>query len=298
MNESALDLSNLFGAALQTMTAQRQEINALDGYNGNHGDNMVENLRMITEALDAKRSQPPSEALRFASQQLQSKGHGGTSQYYARGLNDAAEQLQGRSSIGQPEVMSLVQSLLGAIPSQGHPQQMQGTSSVLSQVLGMAAGQQPQPGGDMLGQVLGMAGGQQPQAGGDLLGQVLGMAGGQEPQAGDDLLGQVLGMAGGQEPQAGGDLLGQVLGMAGGQQPQAGGQDDGLDMGDVVSTLLPAGLAFLQAKQSGADTASALGQALTSALMGGQVNPLQAGTPRAAAGGLIAQSILKALTSR
>jgi hypothetical protein len=280
MNESALDLSNLFGAALQTMTAQRQEINALDGYNGNHGDNMVENLRMITEALDAKKSQPPSEALRFAGQQLQSKGHGGTSQYYARGLNDAAEQLQGRSSIGQPEVMSLVQSLLGAIPSQGHPQQMQGADSVLGQVLGMAAGQQPQAGGDLLGQVLGMAGGQQPQGGSDLLGQVLGMAGGQEPQGGGDLLGQVLGMAGGQ------------------QQPQPRGQDDELDMGDIISTLLPAGLAFLQAKQSGADTASALGQALTGALMGGQVNPLQAGTPRAAAGGLIAQSILKALTGR
>jgi hypothetical protein len=279
MNESALDLSNLFGAALQTMTAQRQEINALDGYNGNHGDNMVENLRMITEALDAKRSQPPTEALRFASQQLQAKGHGGTSQYYARGLNDAAEQLQGRSSMGQPEVMSLVQSLLGAIPSQGHPQQMQGGGSVLDQVLGMATGQQSQAGGDMLGQVLGMATGQQSQTGGDLLGQVLGMAGGQQPQTG-------------------GDLLGQVLGMAGGQQPQAGGQDDELDMGDVVSTLLPAGLAFLQAKQSGADTASALGQALTGALMGGQVNPLQAGTPRAAAGGLVAQSILQALTSR
>jgi hypothetical protein len=279
MNESALDLSNLFGAALQTMTAQQQEINALDGYNGNHGDNMVENLRMITEALDAKRSQPPTEALRFASQQLQAKGHGGTSQYYARGLNDAAEQLQGRSSMGQPEVMSLVQSLLGAIPSQGHPQQMQGGGSVLDQVLGMATGQQSQAGGDMLGQVLGMATGQQSQTGGDLLGQVLGMAGGQQPQTG-------------------GDLLGQVLGMAGGQQPQAGGQDDELDMGDVVSTLLPAGLAFLQAKQSGADTASALGQALTGALMGGQVNPLQAGTPRAAAGGLVAQSILQALTSR
>jgi hypothetical protein len=279
MNQSALDLSKLFGAALQTMTAQRQEINALDGYNGNHGDNVVENLRTITQALDAKRSQPPSEALRFAGQQLQSKGHGGTSQYYARGLNDAAEQLQGRSSMGQPEVMSLVQSLLGAIPSQGHPQQMQGAGSVLDQVLGMAAGQQPQAGGGMLGQVLGMAGGQQPQAGGGMLGQVLGMAGGQQPQTE-------------------GGMLGQVLGMAGGQQPQAGGQDDEMDMGDVISTLLPAGLAFLQAKQSGADTASALGQALTGALMDGQVNPLQAGTPRAAAGGLIAQSILKALTSR
>jgi hypothetical protein len=34
------------------------------------------------------------------------------------------------------------------------------------------------------------------------------------------------------------------------------------------------------------------------ALLGGQVNLLQAGTPRAAAGGLIARSMLQALTSR
>jgi hypothetical protein len=32
--------------------------------------------------------------------------------------------------------------------------------------------------------------------------------------------------------------------------------------------------------------------------MGGQVNPLQANTPRAAAGGLMAQSILQALATR
>jgi hypothetical protein len=71
-----------------------------------------------------------------------------------------------------------------------------------------------------------------------------------------------------------------------------------LGIGDVLSTLLPAGLAFLQAKQSGADTASAAGHALMSTLVGGQINPLQAGTPRAAAGSLIAQSILQALGNR
>ena len=131
----------------------------------------------------------------------------------------AAGQLQGRSSLDGNDVVSLVQSLLGAIPSQGH---------------------QPQP-------------------------------------------------------QAGGSVLEQVMGLVGGQPPQAGPQNDGLDMGDVLGALLPAGLAFLQAKQSGADTATAAGQALMGALMGGQMNPLQAGTPRAAAGGLIAQSILQAL---
>jgi hypothetical protein len=247
MSEPTYDLSNLFGAALEAMTANRQEINALDGYNGNHGDNMVENLRLITESLQEKSSQTPAEALGYASQRLQSQGRGGTSQYYARGLGQAAEQLQDRSSLDGNDVMSLLQMLLGAIPSQGYQPQPQAGDSVLDQVLGMASGQPSQ---------------------------------GYQPQ-----------------PQAGDSVLDQVLGMASGQPSQATPQDSDLDLGDVLNVLLPAGLAFLQAKQSGADTASAARQALMSALMGGQVNPLQANTPRTAAGGLVAQSILQALAT-
>jgi len=238
MDQPTSDLSELFGAALQAVTAHRQEINDLDGYNGNHGDNMVENVRMIVDALKEKSTQTPSEALGYAGERLRSEGRGGTSQYYASGLSQAAEQLQGRASLDPGGVMSVVQSVLGAIPSQGHPQQ---------------------------------------------------------PQAGGTVLEQILGMSGGQPPQAGGGILEQVLGMAGAQPPQTEPQDESLDLGDVLNVLLPAGLAYLQAKQSGTDTASAASQALMGALMGGQANPLQAGTPRAAAGGLIAQSILRAL---
>jgi hypothetical protein len=222
MSQSTPDLSRLFGAALEAVTAHRQEINALDGYNGNHGDNMVENVRMIVDALQEKSAETPAEALGYAGQRLRSQGRGGTSQYYARGLSQAADQLQGHSSLDSDDVVSVVQSLLGAIPAQGYEER----------------------------------------------------------------------------PPAGGSVLEQVLGMARGGPPRAGAQDEGLDLGDVLNVLLPAGLAFLQAKQSGADTASAVGQALMGALMGGQVNPLQAGTPRAAAGGLIAQSILQALAGR
>ena len=246
MSQPTFDLSDLFGAALQAVTAHRQEINALDGYNGNHGDNMVENVRMIVDAVKEKGSRPPAEALEHAGQRLQSRGRGGTSQYYAKGLSQAAEQLQGRPGLEPGDVMSVVQSILGAIPSQGHPQQPQASGSVLEQVMGLIGGQPPQPG----------------------------------PQ---------------QPAQAGGSVIEQIMGLAGGQPPQAEPQDSGLDVDDVLSALLPAGLAFLQAKQSGADTASAAAQALMSALMGGRVNPLQAGTPRSAAGGLIAQSILQAL---
>jgi hypothetical protein len=253
-NQPTYDLSTLFGTALQALTAHRQEVNDLDGYNGNHGDNMVENVQLITKSLAKKRNQPPAEALKYASRRLQANGRGGTSQYYARGLSQAAEQLQGRTALDGADVVSLVQSLLGAIPSQGQQAQPQAGGSVLEQVLGLAGGQPAQPSGQQ----------PQPQAGGSVLDQVLGLVGGQPTQ-----------------PSA--------------QPAQPGPQDSGVDLGDVLGMLLPAGLAFLQAKQGGADTASAAGQALTSALAGGRTNPLQSGNPRAAAGGLIAQSILKAL---
>jgi hypothetical protein len=258
MNQSTIDLSELFGAALQAVSAHRQEINDLDGYNGNHGDNTVENVRTIIDALQEKSAQPPAEALGYASERLQSEGRGGTSQYYARGLGQAADQLQGRSALESSDVVSIVQSILGAIPTEGVQQQPQAGGSVLEQIMGLVGGQAMQP----------QAGpaAPQPQAGGGILEQIMGLAGGQAPQ-----------------PQAG----------------PAAPQDDGLDLGDVVSALLPAGLAFLQAKQSGADTTQAASQALIGALLGrGHMNPLQAGTSRTAAGSLIAQSILQALAGK
>ncbi len=244
----AIDLGKLFGNALQLLTAKRQDLNALDGYNGNHGDNMVANLRLITEALQSQSARPPAEALQYAGQVLQTRGVGGSSQYYAAGLQQAASQFQGRPAITAEDVVPLLQTLLSAIPAQGHPQQQQVGGSVLDQLLGMQASPPPQ----------------QQQAGGGLLGQLLGVQAPAPP------------------PQP---------------QPQAQ-PEGGIDVGDVLTTLLPAGLAFLQAKQAGADTTAAAGQALLAALAAGQANPLQAGTPRAAAGGLIAQGLLQALLGK
>ena len=275
MSESPLDLSTLFGRALQTVTAQREEVNALDGYNGNHGDNMVDNLRLIVDTLRSKRSRSPSDALQSAGQELQAHGRGGTSQYYARGLSRAAEELRDHPDLGGDEVETLVESLLAAIPSQGHPDRANIQESVLSQLAGLSGGQPSQ------------ATAQAGPAGGDLLSQLVGPADGGAEQA-----------------PAGGALLSQLMGLGGGGAPQAQAADqgrsggDGLDLDDVVSTLLPAGLAFLQATQSGAETGTAAKHALMSILGGKQVNPLQAGTPRAAAGGLVAQSILRGLIGR
>jgi hypothetical protein len=215
---SPVDLVSLFAAAQEAIASHQQEINDLDGYNGNHGDNMAQNMQMIVETLQQRRDQPPSAALEQASQRLRAEGRGGTSQYYAQGLGQAARQLQGRSEVSVDDALSMIQSLLGAIPNQGHPQGTQTGGSVLDQVLGMSQGQPA-------------------------------------------------------------------------QQAQTSAPRGGL-----LKALIPAALAFFRATQSGADSPTAVSQALTSALTGSQpVNPLQSGTPRAAAGGLVAQSLLQAL---
>ena len=223
MNSSPIDLADLFAVARQAVAEHQQEINDLDGYNGNHGDNMTENMQLVVDALQQRRGQPPAAALEHASQRLQTEGRGGTIQYYAKGLERAAAQVQGRSSLTKNDALSVVQSLLGSIPSQGYPQ-----------------AEEQQPGSSVLDQVLGMS-----------------------------------------------------------QAQPAQQQKADSPLGGLLKSVVPAALAFLQAKQSGADTSAAASQALMGALTGTQqVNPLQSGTPRTAAGGLVAQALLNALAGR
>ncbi len=259
MNERTFDLNSIFNLALQAMQSKRQEVNELDGYNGNHGDNMVTNLELIANAVREKSSVPPAEALRYAGDKLQQAGHGGTSQYYATGLQQASQTLQGHAALNQDDVVTLVQTLLGALPAQSGPApQPQARDSVLGQLVGGLLGGQsttpaPQPS-------------QAAQGAGDMLGQLLG--GLTRPAA---------------------------------PQPQAPAprvpESEGFGLDDVVNKLLPAGLAYLQAKQGGADTTSAASQALVQVLLSGQTSAAQT-TPRAAAGTIIAQSILQGLFNK
>lgn len=218
MSQSDIDLASLFNAALKAVTANRQQINKLDSDQGNHGDNMVNNLKIIVEALGNKSSEAPADALQHASEELQARGRSSSSKYYADGLSQAAEKLQDKDQLDQSDVLSIIQMLMGAVPSQRSTQQVNAGESVLQQLAALVSKQQPKA-----------------------------------------------------------------------------ASKKGPNLGNLLSAALPVAMALMQAKQSGGDPTSAVLPALISGLVGGQVNPLQADTPRAAAGGLVAQSLLKAL---
>jgi 3-hydroxy-3-methylglutaryl CoA synthase len=210
MSQSPVDLASLFGAALSTVRNNQQQLNQLDTANGAHGDHMVENMRIVTEALQAKQSQSPSEALQYASQMLQVQGQGTSAQQYAQGLSGAADKFQGQSQMNPSDIMHLVSSIMGSV---------------------------------------------QPEAG---------------PQ-----------------PGAPANAMEHMMGLA--SQQQQGSQRG------MLGAALPAGMAFLQAKASGADNVTAAHRAVMSALTAGTVNPLQVGNAHSASAGLVAQSLLQAL---
>jgi hypothetical protein len=271
-NNSAL-LANIFQAVTNTLVNNQQALDQADEHNHDHGTNMVKTFQTITSSIEKKKNSPGSDALAYAAKQVSKQATSGSGQLYAQGLANAATQLKGQT-INPQSAIQLLQNLISGGQS-AQPQTTQSGS------------------GDLLGSLLGgLTGGGQTQqqaqpsqsGGGDLLGSLLGgLTGGGQTQ---------------QQSQAsqsgGGDLLGSLLGgLTGGGNSQANtssGQAStggGLDMGD----LLNAGMAFMQAKQSGNSTAGALLQAVLAGSGMGNTNHRQQSTQ------LVASSFLQALGS-
>jgi len=141
--KGGMDLSALFGVAAQALAANQGALNQADAHNGNHGDNMVQMFNMLTQVMGEQKGASPSKQLSHASQYLQQHATSGSSQVYAQGLAQAAQQFQGQKSINPDNAMMLVQSLLGG--GQPAPQQQSGGADLLGSLLGaVTQSQQPQ----------------------------------------------------------------------------------------------------------------------------------------------------------
>ena len=274
MADNSALLANIFQAVTNTLVDNQHSLNQADDQNHDHGTNMVQTFQTITSSLEQKKASSGGDALAYAAQQVSKEATSGSGKLYAQNLANAANQFQGQN-IDSKGALQLLQTLIGGGQTPQQPQQP------------------AQPaGGDILGELLGglTGGGQlQPQqqapqpAGGDILGELLGgLTGG----------GQVQPQQQGPLP-AGGDLLGSLLGgLTGAGNSQANPNsaaptNSGLDMGD----LLNAGMAFMQAKQSGGSNASALIQAFVSGSGMGNSNHRTQSTQ------LVASSFLQALGS-
>ena len=146
MSQSTLDLAKLFGAALNAVNSNCEDLNSMDEINHpNHGDNVTHNLGIIKDALESQQGQSPSDAMRYAAQRLAEQGRGSTAPQYSQGLQRAAAHFEGQQSLSNNDMGLLLHTLLGSAP----PSQAASQSNAMQGILNTISGQPQQatPGG-------------------------------------------------------------------------------------------------------------------------------------------------------
>jgi len=106
-----LDLASIFQTVTQSLAGKKEVLNQADTYN-NHGDNMVDIFKVITQAMEAKQGAAPSDQLAYASQLLKQK-ESGSAQVYSQNLLQASRDFKGQQ-VTTDNAFSLIQFLLGA----------------------------------------------------------------------------------------------------------------------------------------------------------------------------------------
>jgi hypothetical protein len=147
---NTLNLGQLFEFVTQALSQKKEDLNAADTYNHDHGDHIVDVFRLITQVAKENPHLEPADILARASEMLRQKPTG-TAQAYAQTMAEGAQQLRGKP-LTQQTLPLLIQALMGSA---------QGASG------GAQQGQQPVRGNDLLGGLLGaLTGGGQAQGAG------------------------------------------------------------------------------------------------------------------------------------
>ena len=142
---SQLDLASLFQTVTQNLVGKKEVLNQADTYNSNHGDNMVEIFRVITQAMEEKQDDAPSDQLAYASRLLKQK-ESGSAQVYSQNLLQASKEFKGQQ-VTTDNAFGLLQSLLGAGQAPAS-QESAGSGDLLGSLLsGLVGGGEDSEGG-------------------------------------------------------------------------------------------------------------------------------------------------------
>ncbi len=169
MAQQSVELAGLFQAVTRALIENQTNLNTTDAYNHDHGTNMVQTFKTITNALEQKKSGTDGAALAYAARMLNKSATSGSGKLYAENLAQAANQFKGKN-VNEQDALQLLQTLIGSAPAgQAAPTQAGGVD-MLGTLLGSLAGGETQTapsqstGGDMLGALLGsLTGEEQPE---------------------------------------------------------------------------------------------------------------------------------------
>ena len=126
-----INLIDLFTTASKALGQHREELNQADKGNKNHGDNMVQVMEVITQAMKEKKNSDAPAQLEYAAQLLRQKTNSGSASLLSDGLAKAAEQVTGKK-IDIGAALGLLQTVMNG--GKGQPSSS-GTSDLLGSLL-------------------------------------------------------------------------------------------------------------------------------------------------------------------
>ncbi|MHC1783030.1 MAG: DAK2 domain-containing protein [Anaerolineaceae bacterium] len=112
MANQSIDLLQVFQSVAKVMGKNKASLNEADVYNHDHGTNMAQTFKVITQAMEEKQNASPADQLAYASELLRQKQQSGSAKLYADGLARAATTFQGQD-ITADNATLLIQSLMG-----------------------------------------------------------------------------------------------------------------------------------------------------------------------------------------
>jgi hypothetical protein len=104
---------DLFFSAKNDLAKNRAELNKVDKRDGDHGDNMVDNFEIITEAMKEKKKSSPSVKLNHAGKTLEKSTNEISGKMLAEGLKRASRRFKGQKTLSQEDAILLTYLLLG-----------------------------------------------------------------------------------------------------------------------------------------------------------------------------------------
>ncbi len=107
MAQQTVNFIDLFSAATDALQQSRTQLNKADTYNGNHGDNMVQIMEVVQQAMREKKNADLPSQLEYAADLVRQKSQSGSANVLAGGLAQAAKQALGEKTDGIPIELAL-----------------------------------------------------------------------------------------------------------------------------------------------------------------------------------------------
>ncbi len=129
MNNKQVDVGTLLGSISEMLQQNQGKLNEVDSgpSGGTHGDRIAQAFRTAADAARESGTDDAGEQLSLAAQAMRENGQGRAVGYYADGLQEAASQFGGKSSISTSDLAPFLQSFLGGVRQNNPAQPGQGT---------------------------------------------------------------------------------------------------------------------------------------------------------------------------